>query len=554
MSSDDPLHRGRAAYDRMAWKESLDALTAADRDQPLQSEDLERSAIAGYLLGLDDEAGDTLARAHRDALAAGDPVRAARAAFWLGFALSSEGKTAQGGGWLARAEHLLEGRPETVEHGYLLLASAIADLDARDWSTARATFERVGELADRFGDADLGTLARLGRGQAQIGAHETLTGMAALDEAMVAVTAGEVSPLVSGIVYCAVIEACHRSFDVRRAREWTRALDRWVEAQPDLVMFRGQCHLYRAQLRVLDGAWQAAADEAKRAYDWLVGPPPEAEVGEALYQQAEVQRLLGRLTDAETAYRSASKAGRRPEPGLSLLRLAQGRIDAAIASLRRELDEATDRLARPWLLAAYVEVLLAAGDVGGARLAAEELNDIATGIGAALLLAVAARAEGAVLLAAGDVPGSLAALRRSWEAWQDLDAPYEAARVRLLLGRSCRALGDEDTARLEFDAAAGVFRELGARPSIAEAEALGRVAATAPGGLTGREIEVLRLVATGRSNRAIAADLVISEKTVARHVSNILTKLDLPSRAGATAFAYEHGLVADARPRVGREP
>ena len=310
--------------------------------------------------------------------------------------------------------------------------------------------------------------------------------MAILDEAMVAVTAGEVSPLISGMVYCAVIEACHRSFDLRRAREWTQALDRWVEAQPDLVLFRGQCLLYRAQLRLISGAWAAAADEARRAHDWLVGPPPEPEVGDALYQQGELHRLVGRTADAEAAYRATSRAGRRPEPGLSLLRLAQGRIDAATASLRRELDETYDRLARPRLLAAYVEVLLAAGAVDAARIAAAELDAIATEVGAPMLWALAARADGAVLLAAGDAQGSLAALRRSWEAWQGLDAPYEAARVRLLIGRSCRALGDEDTARLEFDAAAdGV-------PGARRATGYGRGGRTRPCGGVG----------TGRPDRS----------------------------------------------------
>jgi DNA-binding CsgD family transcriptional regulator len=444
---------------------------------------------------------------------------------------------------LARAEHLLEGRPETIEHGYLRLTGALATLDAGDWTGARASFDGIATFAERFDDADLATFARLGLGQALIGAGEPTTGMAILDEAMVAVTAGGVSPLISGIVYCAVIEACHRSYNLRRAREWTQALDRWVEVQPELVLFRGQCLLYRAQLRLVSGAWEAAADEARRAHDWLVGPPPEPEVGDALYQQGELYRLIGRNSEAEAAYRATSRAGRRPEPGLSLLRLAQGRIAPATASLRRELSETHDRMTRPPLLAAYVEVMLAAGEVDAARSAAAELHAIATEVDAPMLWALAARTDGAVLLAEGDAQGALAALRRSWQAWQGLDAPYEAARVRLLIGRSCRALGDEDTARLEFDAAAAVFRALGARPAVAEADSLDRPTVSAPGGLTGREMEVLRLVATGRTNRAIAAELVISEKTVARHVSNIFMKLDLPSRAAATAFAYEHELV-----------
>ncbi|HEY8169401.1 MAG TPA: helix-turn-helix transcriptional regulator [Candidatus Limnocylindrales bacterium] len=543
MSADELIGQGRTAYARMAWQDALDALTAADGAAPLASADLERLAMAGYLLGRSEAAADVLARAYQEALRDGEEVRAARAAFWLGFALMSSGEMARGGGWLSRAEHLLAGRPETVEHGYLLLPAAMGSLDGGEWSTAADTFREIGAFGERYGDADLATFARLGQGQASIGAGDTAAGMALLDEAMVAVTAGEVSPLVSGIVYCAVVEACHRSFDVRRAREWTQALDRWVDAQPDLVLFRGQCLLYRARLLVLNGAWRAAADEGRRALDWLVGPPPEPEVGEALYQQGELHRLGGRTTDAEAAYRAANRAGRQPEPGLALLRLAQGRTEAAAASLRRELDETSDRLARPAALAAYVDVMLVAGDIAAARIAAGELSAIATDIGAPLLGALADRTDGAVLLAGGDAQGALGALRRAWSAWHDLDAPYEAARTRLLIGRSCRALGDEDTARMEFEAAADAFRALGARPSMAEADAFTQKAGTAPGGLTRREIEVLRLVATGKTNRAIATELVISDKTVARHVSNILTKLDLPSRAAATAFAYDHGLV-----------
>lgn len=544
MTTTDALDRGREAFGRQAWGDAYAQLSTADRDRPLELEDLERLAVAVYLLGRDGDTADVLARAHHESLRRGDPARAARHAFWLGFGLLERGDMAQGGGWLGRAGRVLEGQPACVEHGYLLLPVALQSLGESDFRSASATFDKIAEIAERFLDPDLVTLARLGRGQALIGMAETERGVALLDEAMVAVTAGEVSPIVVGIVYCSVIEACQGIFDLRRAQEWTAALSRWCESQPDLVPYRGQCLLYRAELMQLHGAWQDAADEARRAHEQLARPPAEPAVGAAIYQQAELHRLRGEFAKAEEAYRQASQHGRRPEPGLAQLRLAQGQIDAAAAAIRRALDEAHDRATRPRLLDASVEIALAAGDIAAATAASAELSEIADTSAAPLLRAMAARAEGAVHLAQGDARGALGALRRAWATWQDLDAPYEAARVRVLIGLACRELADNDTAEMELDAARQVFRQLGARPDLARADALaGKAATRAAGGLTAREVEVLRLVAAGKTNRAIATSLFISEKTVARHVSNIFTKLGLSSRSAATAYAYQHDLL-----------
>jgi len=294
----------------------------------------------------------------------------------------------------------------------------------------------------------------------------------------------------------------------------------------------------------LHGAWPDAMEEVRRARERLSAPPGQPALAMAVYQQAELHRLRGQLAEAEQAYRQASRWGPPPQPGLALLRLAQGRVDAAAAAARAALDEAPDRAARARVLAAYVEVVLAAGDVPAARAAADELSATAAGLGMAFLRAVAAHATGAVLLAEGDPRAALAALRRAWAAWQELDVPYEAARARVLVGLACRELGDTDTAEMELGAACRVFQQLGAAPDLARVEALSpKKAASAAGGLTAREVQVLRLVAAGKSNRAIAADLFLSEKTVARHVQNIFAKLDVSSRSAATAFAFEHGLL-----------
>jgi DNA-binding NarL/FixJ family response regulator len=536
------MHAAPTRFERTDWGSELDRLLAADDAGTLDPDGLARLGLALELTGRTEDAVRAWDRARSAALAAGDPAGAARCIFWAGFTLAERGAVAQAAARLADLEAVVGRLPEDDGAGALLpLAEGWSAFGAGRLDEAVAALERAAALATATGNADALLLATMGCGRAYVFAGDIARGFACMDRVMLLISQGGATDLAAGAAYCAVIASCLGRRDVERAREWTTALSGWCQAQEGLVPFRGTCVLHRATLLAVGGAWPEAE---RTVHDLLGATAVRVPRGDAAYQQAELFRLTGRAAEAEAAYRDAVRAGRETQPGLGLLRLAQGQTDAARAGLERALEVATPPGDRADLLDALVEVRLATGDATGAADAAAELRALADLIGTSFLHAQADRAAGRVAAAAGDPAAALRFLRRSWASWQAVGAPYEAARTRVDAALAARALGDEDAAGMELDAARQVFTELGAGPDVARVDAAsGRLGAPRSGPLSPREVEVLRLVARGRSNRDIAEHLFLSERTVARHVGNILAKLQLANRAAATAFAYEHGLV-----------
>ena len=349
---------------------------------------------------------------------------------------------------------------------------------------------------------------------------------------------------LAGIVYCNTIAFCRDLYELRAAREWTSALTEWCARQPEMLAHQGVCLVHRAELMTLAGAWPAALDEARRAAERFVqGVLNRRALGEAAYREGELHRLRGEVAAAEKSYAEAIRRGREPQPGLALLRLGQGKKPAAAASVRRALSEADDWTRRASLLPAQVEIEVAVGGRERARAAASELDDIARDHPSEVLFAMAAKAAGVVAAVEGDPQRALLALRRGLHLWQELEAPYEAAQTRVLLSMACRALGDGETADLELAAAREAFIWLRAGPDIARVETLAGRTHRDAYALTARELQVLRLLAAGKSNREIAGALIISERTVARHLQNIFAKLGVSSRTAASVFAVEQKLL-----------
>lgn len=537
----DELIQGREAFRRHEWEAARDRLSAPDLAD-LDPADLHALATASYLvgdLGTSVQAWQQAFQVHSNA---GDYLAAARDALWLTLVLVSSGNEAVGRGWQARAARLLDAEPEDVaERGYLELHLMFQQIFSGHFEEGFELAVRVAESGRRHREPDLIATGLVCQGRMLMYSGRVPEGLALLDEALAGVAAGEVSPIVAGTTFCTMIDACQEIDDYRRMTDWTRMLTRWCEQQPDLLLFTGQCAVHRAQIMRVQGAWSDALEELALAQARYEVQEQGGAVGDVHYERGEVLRLQGDFAAADASYAAADDFGHDPQPGLTLLWLSSGRVDAAVAAVRRMIEEAPDPVHRSRVLSAAAEVLIAGDDTDGAAAAAEELDQIATSFGSAALSASAAYALGCVYLARSDPGAALPHLRLAWRGWLDLGARYHAAWARARIGLAFRAMGDEDSARAELVVAGRTFDELGAAPAQREVERL--LGGGRPDGLTARELEVLRLVAAGRTNPQIATELFLSEKTVARHLSNIFGKTQVTSRTAAAAYAFQHRLV-----------
>lgn len=528
-------------FARGDWQAAYDEWSRTGPDG-LSAGELDRFSAAVELVGHHDELVGVLQRAFLAYRDAGDLHGAAGCAFRLSMNLGEHGEHALAGGWAARATELVEEIGEDcVERGWVTFLMMFQALGEGDLASARRLADDAHAVGRRFHDADLTAMSTCAQGRVSIMTGRFAEGLAQLDDAMVRVVAGEASPLIAGHVYCTAIEGAQEISDFGRVAEWTAALERWCVAQPGLLAFTGQCAVHRGQVMRLRGAWDDALREYARAAERYLELGTPGAIGLTAMETGDLLRLRGSLADADAAYQRAADLGVDPQPGLALLWLASGRAAAALAAIERLLSSPGGAVQRCRLLPAAVEVLLGSADVARARPLAEELSAQASSVGATALSAAAAQALGSVELAAGDASGALPYVRKAHQLWAQASAPYDAAVARLLVGRCLLALSDPSSAERELTAARVVFRQVGAVPMADLASSL--LAPTSlPGGLTAREVEVLRLVASGRSNPQIAAELVLSEKTVARHLSNIFAKLDVGSRTAAAAYAFERGL------------
>ena len=460
MASHAALERGRDSFARAAWREAYEALAAADEQTPLQAEDLELFGRAAYMLGRDDEYVDALGRAHQSHLAAGAPLSAIRCAFWIGHSWLFRGHSAPAFGWFARAERLLDREEpgDVAERGYVMVARLLECSTKGDVLGVLDAAVDVAAIGERHGDRDLVAIGLMEQGHALVRLGRADDGLRLIDETMVAVTSGELSPIVAGIVYCNTIAFCRGAYQFRRVREWTVAFDTMVRTSAGDGGSHGLCLVHRAEIMTLGGALGRRARGARSDRRLHARRAEPTGRGDAAYRSGEVHRLRGEFGLAEAAYRSASDVGREPQPGLALMRLAQSKPDAAAATIRRAVAETSPGLPRVSLLPAYVEIMLATGDVDAASVASRELDEVAAEQRCEAVDALSSQVKGALLLAVGDPDAALAPLRLAWRIWQRLEAPYDAARARILLGRACRMVGDHDTAALEFQAFAASRR------------------------------------------------------------------------------------------------
>lgn len=534
------LDAARALLDRHAWEEAYALLSVGGgSDDPAWQDAL---AEAAWWMGDIDACIAARERAYTAFDEAGDRRSAGGCAVWLFEHHCFRAQPSIGSGWLRRARRALEGDEDCIEYGQLLSREAQQAHGAGDLDRATALAHASVELGRRLRSANLEAVGLEAIGRILIDQGNPSEGLAHLDEAMLFALEGRLDAYTTGRIFCSLVSACEMLGDIQRAAEWTDAVASWADQHP-VSLFPGLCRVHRAGLLQWRGEWMEAEEEARRACVELEGINlPNAAAG--FVKIGEIRRRIGDYDGAEEAFRRAEELNGQAWADIALLRLSQGRHQAAAATIARALEETgANRLARGKLLAAHVQIMVATGELDAAANGAAELDQIAADFESPMLLAAAATAQGRVRLATGDSGGACAALQEALGRWTELEAPYEIATTRSLMGQACRQAGDEEGAEGSFTTAEEIFERLGAAMDVRLTRGF-RGGVELPCGLSQREAEVLRLVAAGNTNRQIAAELFLSEKTVARHISNIFTKIQVRSRAAATAFAFEHRLVS----------
>jgi ATP/maltotriose-dependent transcriptional regulator MalT len=535
------LQRARDAYARGRWDLAHDGFRDAAAAGPLDLDDLAAQADAAWWLGRTDESLALSEEVYRRCLQGEQTSTAGRLAVEIGFLWLLRGEETIGSGWISRAHRLLDGAPECAEHGYLRYLDVLAALDAAEFALAIERAREMEALARRHDDATLAAIAIVLEGVATVRSGRVARGLAICDEAMLPVRAGAVTPNWAGNLYCQVMGLCFELADFERARAWTDATERWCDQFSNAAMFTGICRVHRAQLLHLEGAWEQAELRVRQACrdldDMNVGV-----VAAGHYEIGELRRLRGDHDAAGRAYARARELGRDPQPGSALLRLAQGDTTAARTALETALAGADQPLARAPSLTALLDVAEVTEDAELAATTAAALREIAADFPTPGLLAQADQAEGVAHLLHDRPERALRSLLEACRRWRGLEARYEVARTQLRVGRALDASGDAEGADRERQQAAATLSALGAPDGPDARPGPPGPPGPAPGGLTAREVEVLRAVAGGATNAAVAEQLTISERTVERHLSNVYLKLQVSSRTEAVRFAFTHGL------------
>lgn len=483
------VEAGRKALERHAWAEALTQLKQADAARELDAEGLEMLADAAWWMAEPAVSVAARERAYAGFVAAGDKHRATRAALRLALESANRNAMSTAQAWFVRAQKLVEGDEDSAAFGHVLFVRVLMGQRPTDVDEAVALGKRIAGLGERHGDADLQAFGAMAQGFALMSGGDVKGGFAHFDAATLAAAAGELSVWPTGWVYCSTITACLELADYRRASEWTEATTRWCEQQ-SVTGFPGVCRVHRAEIVALRGAWAQAEQEARQACEELERYQIRLTAAEGFYQLGEIRMHMGDLPAAKEQFRRAHELGKAPEPGMSLVRLAEGDAEGAGLSLHRALANAGEKPARARLLPAEIEVALTLGDRERARVASAELDAIAKTFGTPAMEAIAGLARGSLQLADGDADAADATLRSTLRMWVELDVPYEIARTRVLLAEVYRAQGDPTAATLELQSALAAFERLGARRDARRVtQLLGGEASVAPADASAGTVE-----------------------------------------------------------------